>query len=101
MAKRGQALVELANGLFAFALVVSALIGFGQCIVASLDLRRTVRAEAGRSAFGSNGGDGAFSSVKRTKAVSVSPLAADAVFGTQTVRMTEESHIPHMSLGGL
>jgi len=98
-ARGGQALTELAIGLFAFALVVAALLGFAKCITASLDMRRNVRAEAGRRALGSGGGDGiSYSSSRKSASVTVSPLAADRIFGTERVELKEEVHIPHMKI---
>ncbi|MBQ1568729.1 MAG: hypothetical protein IIZ70_02390 [Kiritimatiellae bacterium] len=92
--RRGQALVELAIGMFVVALVLSGLLAFGKYIVESLDEQRTMRADAGQGALGSVGGDGSYSSASRHASVTVSPLAAEYIFGSTTVEVKEEVHIP-------
>ena len=96
--RSGQALTELAIGLLAFALVITAILGFAKCIVASLDMRRSLRADAGRRALGAAGGDTAYSSSSKSVSLEVSPLAADGIFGTRRVEMKEEVHIPHAGM---
>ena len=49
--RRGQAFMEMALGMFAFALVLAALFGCADYILCSLEMQRTLRAEAGRSAL--------------------------------------------------
>ncbi len=98
-ARRAQALVELALGLFAVSLVLAGLLAFLFYIVSSLDMARSVRAEAGRAAMGSQGMDGDYSSQVKSDAVRVSPMAAEYIFGSQEVEVREEVHIPNMKLG--
>ena len=57
--RSGQAFVELACGMLALALVLSALFSVSSYIVKSLDLRRGLRADAGRRAMLAEGGGGA------------------------------------------
>lgn len=95
--RRGQALVELAVGMFALALVAASLIGFTAYIISSLDMQRDLRADAGRPALAAVGGDGSFVSKSDHDTVEVEPLAAEYVFGSTEVEVKEEVHIPAMS----
>ena len=47
LSRRGQALMELAVGMFAFALVVTALCGFAVYIAKSLKMQNSLRTGAG------------------------------------------------------
>lgn len=96
--RRAQALVELALGLFAISLVLAGLFAFLFYIVSSMDMSRSVRAEAGREAMGSQGMDGDFSSQVKSGTVKVSPMAAEYIFGSQEVEVREEVHMPNMKL---
>lgn len=96
--RNGQAFVEMAIGMLALALVLAALLGFADCIRCSLDQQRRLRAEAGMSAMGSIGGDGAFASAADADTVEVEPLAADYVFGNQSVRIEESVHLPVLGI---
>lgn len=98
-ARRAQALVELALGLFAISLVLAGLLAFLFYIITSLDMARSARAEAGCEAMGSQGMDGDFSSAVKSGTVKVSPMAAEYIFGSQEVEVREEVHIPNMKLG--
>lgn len=92
--KRGQALVELAIGMFVVSLVVAALLAFTTYIIRSLNEQRTLRAEAGRSALGGTGGDGAYASASCHVAIDVSPMASEHIFGSRQVEVSEEVHMP-------
>lgn len=94
--RRGQAAVELALGMFALALVLSALFGFTAYILKSLDMQRSLRARAGRDALNSWGGEGFYCSRKSDDAVAVEPFAAEYIFGSTEVGVHEEVHIPAM-----
>lgn len=96
--RRGQALVELAAGLFAVSLVLASLFAFARYIVASLDAQRTVRADAGRRAAGLFGADGSYASARVTLEVEVPSLAGEVVFGSGTATVEEEVHMPVMGL---
>ena len=98
--RRGQALVELAVGMMVVALILAALFGFSKYIIESLRMHRTLRAQAGRSALTSSGGDGSFCSASDSETITVDPVAADYVFGSQDVTIKEEVHIPPMRLQG-
>lgn len=92
--ERGQALVELALGLMLVALVLAAAFGVSQYVIASMNGQRTLRAEAGRHALGGTGGDGAMATATRHETITVSPLAADYIFGSTEVDIKEEVHLP-------
>lgn len=93
----GQAMIELALGMFALALVLAALFGFSTYILKSLDQQRTMRREAGVSAL--NGIGTGYLSSSRHDAVEVDPLAAKYIFGSERVDVRESVHLP--SMGGL
>ena len=80
-ARRGQALIELAVGLFALALVVSALCGFALYIAKSLRLQNELRV----------GG-------KKTDSVEVSAFAAEYVFGDRKLKMSEKLAWPQTTV---
>ncbi|MBO6167022.1 MAG: hypothetical protein J6P13_01570 [Kiritimatiellae bacterium] len=93
---RGQAMVELAFGMLALALVMSAVFGFAAYIVKSLDMQRELRAEAGEKAMGSSGLAGSYSSASDSDKVEVEPFATQYVFGSEEVKVSEEVHLPNM-----
>ena len=93
----GQAFMELALGMLALALVLSALFGFTAYILSSLRMQRDIRAEAGRGALNSGGGEESYSSKFADDTVEVEPLAATYIFGSSEVEVKEEVHIPSMS----
>ena len=92
--RRGQAFAELAVGMFALALVASALFGFSTYILSSLRMQRELRAKAGTKALTSFGG---YSSAADGDTVTVEPLAAEYIFGSGEIKVKEEVHIPGMS----
>ena len=93
----GQAFMELALGMLALALVLSALFGFTAYILSSLRMQRDIRAEAGRGELNSGGGEESYSSKIADDTVEVEPLAATYIFGSSEVEVKEEVHIPSMS----
>lgn len=95
---RGQALVELALGLFAVSLVLAGLFAFLFYIVSSMNMARNVRADAGRAAFGAGGPDESYSSAVERESVTLSPMAAEYIFGSDRVEIKEEVHIPNMAI---
>ena len=97
--RRGQAFMELAMGMLALALVLAATFGFIEYILSSLEMQRSLRAEAGRNALVSSGTDGAFVTAKDTDTVTVEPMAAEYIFGSEKVEVREEVHMPVM--GGI
>ena len=92
--RKGQAMMEFAVSVFVFSLVLAALFSFARVILASLDIQRTVRMEAGRGALASSGMDGAYSSARGGAEVEIEELSAKYLFGSPTVEMKEEVHIP-------
>ena len=93
----GQAFIELALGMLALALVLSALFGFTAYILSSLKMQRDIRVDAGRGALNSGGGEESYSSKVADDTVEVEPLAATYIFGSSEVEVKEEVHIPSMS----
>ena len=96
--RRAQALVELAIGLLAVTLVLSALLGFSRYIVAALSIQRTVRAEAGRKAMTSVGLSGSLLTASRSKTVEVSGLSADRLLGARSMTASETVRMPAMRI---
>lgn len=80
--KRGQALVELALGMFALALVVSALVGFAVYIAKDLRMQNALRV-----------GDSAPS-----ETLEVSGLTAKYIFGTDKVKIKEKVEMPERGI---
>lgn len=76
-AHRGQALMELACGLFALALLVSVLCAFAVYTVRTLEVQNHARI----------GG-------KTTDSVDVDTIAADYVFGKTTLSIREPINMP-------
>ena len=97
-ARRGQALVETALGMFAFALVMAALCGYAHYIVASLDMRRTMRARAGTAAMASSLAQGTYSTASGSAVLRADPLAAEYVFGSEDVVVREKVSLPSMNV---
>lgn len=76
--KRGQALMELVVGLFALALVLSALCGFAVYITKSLKIQNSLRV----------------SSHSQQDEVEVSDFAAQYIFGSPTLRIQKRVEMP-------
>ncbi len=89
-----QALVELAVGMVVVSLVLAAVFAFTNYILASLEASRSLRAEAGRNALSGSGSDGSYASASASTTLTLSPLAADHIFGSSEVTITEEVHLP-------
>lgn len=96
--RRAQALVELAIGMFAVSLVLSALFAFVHFITLAGGEQRTIRARAGKGALNGFGGEEAYSSAYGGGTIAVSALAADVIFGSSEVKVSEEVHIPVMTV---
>lgn len=96
MRRRGQAMVETALGMFALALVLSALFGFAAYITESLDMRRSLRAKAGRCAMASSGGPDALVTAGGSRRVRIDSLAARYSFGREEVSARESVSMPPM-----
>lgn len=78
---RGQALMELVIGMFALALVVSALCGFAVYIAKSLRVQNELRQNDGRTNSGSD-------------SVEVGGFASRYVFGNEALRIEERVELP-------
>lgn len=83
--RRGQALMELAVGMFALALVVSALCGFALYIAKSLRAQNELRERDGRSN-------------EKSDSVEVGDFASRHVFGTETLRIREKIVMPERTI---
>ncbi len=86
--RRAQALMELAAGLFALALVVSAMTGFALYFVKSLRAQNALRVK----------------SPQATERIDVSPFAARYIFGNATLTIREKVDMPSTTIsnqGGL
>lgn len=78
--RRGQALMELAVGMLALALVVSLLCGFAVYIARSLRAQNTLRQGAGRNV--------------NADSVEVGEFAEKHLFGTSTLTIKESVDLP-------
>ena len=78
--RRGQALVELAAGLFALALVTSSLCVFADYIAKSLRAQNTLRGGLGGGA--------------KADRVEVGAFAARNLFGVETLKIEEKTAMP-------
>jgi len=83
--RRGQAAMELAVGLFAVALLTSALCGFAVYIAKSLAAQNSLRR--------GNGG-----TCCRSDRVEVGEFASEHVFGTTTLRINEKIVMPEKTI---
>lgn len=84
--KRGQALMELAVGMFAFALVVSALCIFATYIARSLVAQNALRKDG-------NGG-----SNSKSDSVEVGDFAAKNLIGGDTLKIEEKVVLPDRTI---
>ena len=83
--RRGQALIELAVGLFTLALVASALCGFAVYIARSLEAQNELRTTAG----GTN---------SRSDSVDVGDFSSRYVFGTDVLNIRERIEMPERTI---
>lgn len=97
--RRGQALIEMAVGMFALSLVLAALFAFADYIVKGLKVQRELRASAGLPALNLPGDVGYVSKVA-SDTVEVEPFAAEYLFGTSQLKIREKVSLPGMSLIG-
>ena len=95
-ARPGQALMELAVGMLALALVLSALFSFAAYVVSSLEMQRSLRAEAGRKAM--NAAGQGFATAKDSDTVELEQFAADYLFGENELKIEEEVQMPNMGV---
>lgn len=79
--KRGQALMELAVGMFALALVISALCGFAVYIGKSLKMQNSLRNGIGGTA-------------SKNDSVEVGKFASEFIFGTDKLAIHEKVVMP-------
>lgn len=80
--KKGQALTELAIGIFALALLVTSLCAFAEYIIKSLKMQNSLRV----------------GSSSQREEVKLNDFAAEKVFGTSTLKIKEEVVMPTLSV---
>ena len=85
ISRRGQAMMELVIGMFALALVVSALCGFATYIAKALRVQNELRQNGGRTNSGSD-------------SVEVGEFASRYVFGGGTLRIEERVEMPDRTI---
>ncbi|MGN0855388.1 MAG: hypothetical protein ACI4R9_07710 [Kiritimatiellia bacterium] len=101
ISRPGQAFMEMAVGMLATALVLAALFGCIRIILESMNRQRSLRAEAGRAAMASVGGDGAYSSAESHATIAVESFSAEYLFGSREIEVREEVHMPAMGIDWL
>ena len=94
--RSGQAMMELAAGMFALALALAALFTFSRYMLESLEEQRTLRSKAGCAAMTSTGGDETYSTATVGREVEVEPFAAEWLFPEKTLVIDESVHMPSM-----
>ena len=99
--RRGQAMYEMAIGMFLLVLMAGALFSFGEIVLTSLDQQDRIREEAGRKALDSFAPDEVrvrFVSSHGNDAVTVEPIAAEYFFDSQEIKVQNEVHMPVMAM---
>ena len=99
--RRGQAMYEMAIGMFLLVLMAGALFSFGEIMLTSLDQQDRIREEAGRKALEAYAPDGVrvrFVSSHGNDSVTVDPIAADYLFDSQDIKVRNEVHMPVMAM---
>ena len=99
--RRGQAMFEMAIGMFLLVLMATALFSFGEIILISLEQQDRIREEAGRKALDAVAPPDVrvrFMSSHGNNSVTVEPIAADYFFNSQEVKIQNEVHMPVMGL---
>ena len=99
--KRGQAMYEMAIGMFLIVLCAGALFSFGEIILTSLDQQDRIREEAGRKALETYAPEDVrvrFVSAHGNDSVTVEPVAADYFFEREDVKVLNEVHMPAMAI---
>lgn len=96
--EKGQAMMELAIGMFALVLVLSALSSFTIYIVKGLDSQRYVRAEAGRDAlsFTDMSEKPSYRFADVVEPMELDSISAKYLFGTEKVNIRESVYLPPM-----
>ncbi len=121
--RNGQAMIEFAIGMFVFALIVSALLAFGELIPKSIEYEYQVRKMAGYAAQGEEtaASDGAwpqsvhsqfssaiidmgnlnaaeFNGESLSFTIPLEPLAQEYLFGDDQFRLVEDAFMPPMRI---
>ena len=89
-------MIELAMGMFAIALVLSALFTIANYALKSMEIQRTIRADAGRSAMTATGAG--FITRSGKDRVEVERFAEEYVTGSSTLKIEEKVSMPGMGL---
>lgn len=87
-------MVEMAAGMFTLALVLSALAAFALYMSRALELGKSARSDAGRAAMTGAGLGGA--NISRSDEVEIESLAAEYIFGSSEVKISEKVYMPNM-----
>lgn len=92
--RRGQAMMEMAAGMFTLALVLGAIVAFALYISRAIELGKSARSDAGRAALNGTGPGGV--TLDRSDKIEVDSLAAEYIFGSGEVPVKEKVYIPNM-----
>lgn len=93
--RSGQAMIEMAIGVFAMTLVLASLLTFAAYILKAMSVHRDLRAKVGRAALTS--ADGGLVVRTERESVEVEPFSADYAIGTERLRIQEKVALPGMS----
>ena len=99
--RRGQAMYEMAIGMFLLVLCAGALFSFGEIILTSLDQQDRIREEAGRKALESFAPEDVrvrFVTSHGNDSVTVEPIAAEYFFESESIKVQNEVHMPAMAI---
>jgi hypothetical protein len=80
--RKAQALIELAVGMFAFALVITALFTFTLWIAKSLKMQNSLRTSIST----------------QTDTIRLTTFGAEYLFGTETIKIKESVKMPGMEI---
>lgn len=98
-AKRGQAFIEMAIGMFVLALVLTTIFAYVDVIVKYLAIQRDLRKTAGKSALVSAMGQGLhFKYSKAEDDVPIDAYPARYVFGTDSAHVKDSAAMPTMPI---
>lgn len=98
-AKRGQAFIELAFGMFVLALVLTTIFAYVDVIVRYLDMQRDLRKKVGKSALVSVSGTGLHLRTGKVEDdVAIDAYPAQYVFGSDTAHIETSAAMPEMPI---
>lgn len=98
-ARKAQALIELAVGMFVIALVLTTIFAYIDVIVNFLDIQRNLRVRSGVAGLSSLSGKGLhLKNAKEKTTVEVDAYPARFVFGTDSVSIEARAAMPEMRI---